>query len=332
MTKRPEDIFDEYLKLLRQEGGFAAIEKRLPRSRALREILNVADLAWRIPTRQAVLDEDAVWARIAPRIAVATPRPQAVPLATPAARLLSGFSFPIPKTAFAGILAVLMLWLVNSTAIAAQHSLPGQTLYPVKRTVEKIQLTLTLNDIKKTEIRIKHAETRLDEAKTIVDTSSSTDERIIEQTLNDLKSATAQVAGESSDNTNLLQKVVELTDKQESLLPDIQNKVTGDAKKVADEALSTAKETRFTAEKNLEELKNQDSQPGGTATTTKDSLEHPTTTPAQFKGDGGRPTSTGDTIKKLGSPEGSSTVILTAPSRNFGEEGTSSEPEILELK
>ncbi|MCL5436092.1 MAG: DUF5667 domain-containing protein [Patescibacteria group bacterium] len=331
MSKKPEDILDEYLALLHKEGSFSAIKNQLPQSRALAEQLSVADLAWHIPTNKPVLDQTAVWNRVAQQIKTNSPQPQAAPLASPASRLLSGFSLHIPKTAFAGIMAVMMLWMVNSAAVAASNSLPGQTLYPVKRTVERIQLTLTLDDVKKTEIRIKHAETRLNEAKTIVDTSSSTNEKIIEQALNDLKSATTQVADESSDNTDLLQKVVELTDKQENLLPAIQDKVTGDAKKIADEALSTAKETKTTAEKNLEELKNQDIQSDDTATTTPDSLEHPSSTPSQIKGGGEDATSTDDTIWKLGSPSETSTGIEIPPTEQLDNEETTT-PQILELK
>jgi len=331
MTKKPDEILDEYIAILRKEGSFEA-QRQLPQSRAWCESLSVVERAAKIPTRRPALDQTAIWNRIALQIGPADTKPKAAPVPAVSSQLLSGFSFHIPKTVFAGILAVVMLWVVNSTAVAAQNSLPGQTLYPVKRTVEKIQLTLTIDDVKKTEIRIKHAENRLSEAKSIVDTSSSTDEKIIEQTLNDLKSATAQVAGESSDNSNLLQKVVELTDKQENLLPGIQNKVTGDAKKVADEALSTAKETRSTAEKNLEELQSQDTGSAAQATTTDEMLDNSTTTPSKIKDNSDKPraTTTDDTVKKLGSPEGSSTVILTPPSQNFDKDSTST--EILELK
>ena len=328
MTEKTAEILDQYITLLRKEGALGKTKNPDIKSRALLESLKIAELALAVPTKNPTLDETAVWNRVSSRIA----KKQAGNQAENFIPFFDAFRLPMPRTVFAGVLAVMAFWLVGSTAAAAQNSLPGQTLYPVKRTVEKIQLTLTVNEVKKTEIRIKHAENRLTEAKTIVDTSSSTDEKIIEQTLNDLKDATTKVSSESSDNSGLLKKVVELTDKQETVLSDIENKVSGDTKKSANEALTTAKETKSTAEKNLEELSSQDQENEANATTTDETIKQPTTTPFQLEDseDESRSTTSDDAVKKLGSPSESSTVIIAPDTQNFDKETTT--PQILELK
>lgn len=332
MPGKPEEILDECITLLRKEGSFETEKNPALKSPALLESLKIAKLAFNIPTKNPTLDQAAVWNRISSRL---NPEAQIQSPAESFIPSFEAFRLPVPRAVFAGILVVMAFWLISSTATAAQNSLPGQTLYAVKRTVEKIQLTLTVDEVKKTEIRIKHAENRLTEAKTIVDTSSTTDEKIVEQTLNDLKDTTAKVSNESSDNSGLLKKVVELTDKQESVLSDIENKVSGETKKVAGEALDTALETKSAAVKNLVKLENPDTQTeSGTATTTEGGLNGDKDPSSPTKNGGNlneeQATTTDSAVKKLGSPSESSTVIITPDIQNFDKETTT--PQILELK
>lgn len=55
------------------------------------------------------------------------------------------------------------LALLGGTAFAAQESLPGDALYPVKRAAEKVQLAVTLSETAKAELKLRQAEERLDE-------------------------------------------------------------------------------------------------------------------------------------------------------------------------
>jgi hypothetical protein len=57
----------------------------------------------------------------------------------------------------------LIVLMGSGVSIAAQASVPGQALWPVKRSIEKAELTLTFSSVKETEIHIKHVNERMDE-------------------------------------------------------------------------------------------------------------------------------------------------------------------------
>ena len=66
----------------------------------------------------------------------------------------------------AGFLIIIM---GSGVSMAAQASVPGQPLWPVKRSIEKAELTLTFSPVKETEIHIKHASKRLEEIDKILE-------------------------------------------------------------------------------------------------------------------------------------------------------------------
>lgn len=78
-----------------------------------------------------------------------------------ARQVISGL-FLKPVTAIAGILIVVLL-AGGGTAYAAQGSLPGDTLYPVKLLTENAQTTLALRPEKKVELEVNFANRRLEE-------------------------------------------------------------------------------------------------------------------------------------------------------------------------
>ena len=69
------------------------------------------------------------------------------------------------------IVAVLIVTMGSGTAFAAQSSIPGEVLWPIKRSIEKAELTITFNPIKETEVHIKHINKRLVEIDKILKTS-----------------------------------------------------------------------------------------------------------------------------------------------------------------
>lgn len=80
--------------------------------------------------------------------------------------------FKIFKPSFAIALAIVILItsLATVSAIsAAQNSLPGDFLYPVKTAFEKTQLTFTPGEANKTKLSIKFATQRMDEFTQLVD-------------------------------------------------------------------------------------------------------------------------------------------------------------------
>jgi len=67
------------------------------------------------------------------------------------------------------IVAVFLIVVMGSgVSLAAQASVPGQAFWPIKRSIEKAELTLTFSSVKETEIHIKHVNTRLDEIEKIL--------------------------------------------------------------------------------------------------------------------------------------------------------------------
>ena len=65
--------------------------------------------------------------------------------------------------------AILIVAMGSGTAFAAQASVPGEMLWPVKRSMEKAELTITFNPVKETEVHIKHINKRLSEIDKIVE-------------------------------------------------------------------------------------------------------------------------------------------------------------------
>ena len=61
------------------------------------------------------------------------------------------------------VAVVLVLSVGSGFSLVAQASVPGEMLWPIKRNMEEAELALTLSPVKKTEIHIKHINTRLNE-------------------------------------------------------------------------------------------------------------------------------------------------------------------------
>ncbi|MDP2932767.1 MAG: DUF5667 domain-containing protein, partial [bacterium] len=249
-NKKTDQILDEAIHHLRHGASVSDCLKKYPEAKWLKSSLAVVERLSSIPTKTPDINEKTVWDKISLNIAVG----QTAATQTSATRqqTMPGFRLALPRGLFAFVTLIAILGLLNTTAVAAQNSLPGETLYPIKRTVEKIQLTLTINEVKKTEVRIQHAENRLTEAQAIVEQNNPSDNaKTITQTIVELKDATTQVADEANENKNLLQKVVELTGKQETVLADMEGKVEGDTKKAVTEALGKAFETNTVAAQTL---------------------------------------------------------------------------------
>ena len=76
-------------------------------------------------------------------------------------KVVRGFTWK-RSWALAAILLILLL-AGSGTVMASSDSLPGQPLYPVKTTMEKVQLKLTPSDLDKAKLHAKFAERRVEE-------------------------------------------------------------------------------------------------------------------------------------------------------------------------
>ena len=81
--------------------------------------------------------------------------------------------FALGKLKPAPILAMLLIFFISSASVgaafASQDALPGELLYPVKIATEKIELAVTKDEIKKTELHLEFAAKRLNEAGQIME-------------------------------------------------------------------------------------------------------------------------------------------------------------------
>ena len=81
--------------------------------------------------------------------------------------------FALGKLKPAPILAMLLIFFISSASVGAaftsQGALPGELLYPVKIVTEKIELAVTKDEIKKTELHLEFAGKRLDEVEQLIE-------------------------------------------------------------------------------------------------------------------------------------------------------------------
>ena len=124
-------------------------------------------------------------------------------------RLLNFMAKPLGVVTLAGLLIVASgAYSVN----ASKGSLPGDVLYPVKLTTEKVKVGLTTSQPEKTELRISHAEERVNEIEKIIQVESDLQKR-----QDKVKVAATNLKEEMATVTNELEKVkTDVTEKSET--------------------------------------------------------------------------------------------------------------------
>jgi len=170
MDKRLENALDECLSRLSEGEDLETCLQRFPRLREeLEPLLRVA-VALRHRAEVATPPAAAL-ARARARVmsegqARQIARPQPVPLRWWA---------QLPHTTFARAAATVMLTVVLLGALLAggsivsAHSLPGDPLYSVKRTSERVRLLLTYDDQSREELAQHYAALRVEEIKQVTD-------------------------------------------------------------------------------------------------------------------------------------------------------------------
>lgn len=78
-----------------------------------------------------------------------------------------GFSFMFAQSRFVAFALVLFVVLGGGTSLAAQNSVPGDTLYTIKMNIEAARASLTFSDKGKASVEAARAEERLKEAETL---------------------------------------------------------------------------------------------------------------------------------------------------------------------
>ncbi len=183
----------------------------------------------------------------------------------------SGWLFSFSQMAKIAAGAVGTLLIVVSlgigTAVAALQSTPGQTIYPLKKIVENIELSLTRDPNAKANLQIQFANNRLDELSEVIaqnkagEISSTEAQKIVAETVSDLQkttqaalSATSKASG-TQPKVSTLNKLVDLSNKQAAILQPLISAASVKDEgqiKILQDALQTSTITKEEAIKNIE--------------------------------------------------------------------------------
>lgn len=137
---------------------------------------------------------------------------------------------------WAAVLAVILALVLASagTAIAAQSSIPGEPLYPVKRVTERLGLLVVRDPPGKTHLRLEFARRRTEEIEALDSRGEEVEESILvelatetEETLEEI-----EVAPEGNRET-LFEKMVDLTERQQEVLERVRGRVVSEQAKFA---------------------------------------------------------------------------------------------------
>lgn len=112
--------------------------------------------------------------------------------------------------------------LAMGTAVAALDSLPGQTLYPLKKVAESIQLRLIYNESDRADLQVKFAQNRIQELEDVLQQteegkiSSEDAQKIVAQGVKEVQKTSATAVGTKASaisKANIVSKLATLNDK-----------------------------------------------------------------------------------------------------------------------
>ncbi len=113
--------------------------------------------------------------------------------------------------AFIVVAVIVISMLAGGTVYAAQGSLPGDLVYPVKTTSEDVRLFFTGDISDKAELNLEFARTRLEEMSKLANTSEGKIEITVQGYQSKLEAAIRQIRGitDTSTRTRMLERVLE---------------------------------------------------------------------------------------------------------------------------
>ncbi len=162
------------------------------------------------------------------------------------------------KVRFASIASIMVVFLLGSTSILAATSLPGEFFYPVKRTVEKIQLNLSQNG-QKLSLQQNLAEKRILELTKIVHQNSQSSKQAISEVENSISAIKNQVSNEQDKIASLVESgenTEQIKTSLTQLVPEIEARQV--QLEQIEKTLSVQEQTRIqTIISNLEDIKSE---------------------------------------------------------------------------
>ena len=209
------------------------LAKKISQIKHLEEIQ--PDKKWEKTTKYNLLDEISAQNRLMQAYKLSTT--QKVDLFT--MRVFNRLAPSMTKV-LASFLVLMMFFGVN---LAAQASVPGETLWPVKRSIEEAELSITFSPVKKTEVYIKHVNERISEIDKILEAPlkpeepevKTAKEKAIKQAVTHLEKDVISVDSSLKivkQEKNAIE-VVELVKKVTDATKEVENNLEEQKKKVA---------------------------------------------------------------------------------------------------
>lgn len=244
-----EEILDKKIKTLKQSGAFENENKELA------ELLNIAKSFYELPKKH-------------------TPNPnmQKKFMLIPAKVFWYSW-FHFSKLATVSMSAILLFSTAGVAGYVAWHSVPGQALFAVKRSAEKLQLKFATTPEKKANLYVEFSKKRLMDAQKILNNPDSEPEftkavinELVIQTKNTVDAVQTITKNESLDKAKpMINSLENITAKQDQLIKEIKpngnSEIVAKAKESANEsAIKLAEIKKYieiaTNEQTLVELKN----------------------------------------------------------------------------
>lgn len=191
-------------------------------------------------TRQALApgDKEKVWLRIQNHI-----RQQRLqsPIAFSAVSKLWP-KFYMGKITAATLAAVLAIIVIGGATKASEGSLPGDTLYSVKKVAEKVEKVLATSDEAKVKVGIKHAKRRLKEVQNLV--AEKKESEIVTKALEELQITTEQViSAAAAAEPELRDNAASLVAEETTVLNGVKEQVEEAVKQVVQTVISASHES-----------------------------------------------------------------------------------------
>jgi len=140
-----------------------------------------------------------------------------------------------------------------TTGFQAQASVPGEILWPVKRGMEKAELTLTIDPVKETKVHIKHVNKRLIEIdKIIKEKKSEKNDKVIKKIVKHLErdssavTASLEIVKEEKTALEIVELAQEVKDSARETIITLGEQVSEADNIVIEEALEEVQETNET--------------------------------------------------------------------------------------
>lgn len=232
---------------------------------------------------------------------------------------------------FSKVVAVFLIIMMGSgVGVVAQASVPGETLWPVKRSMEEIELSLTFNPIKETEVHIKHVGKRVKEIDKILQSDSAQPnrkEKAIKQAVSHLETdvnsvdSSLKVVKEEKKPTEVVELVKKVADASQEVKTSLEASQASNANnQVINDALKDAAQVNDQVKDSAVNLAVQVHQEVTAAATTSQLPENNSTSTASSTANSVTPVTNNATTQEAAAVKAVVTQIIVSEINNLSQE------------